>query len=137
MVNLKLFLLGPPRIEVDGAPVEIERRKALALLIYLAVSDQPHSRDALATLFWPNYSQSRGRAYLRRDLAVLNTALTGNWLMADRDTVELKSSADLWLDITRFRQLLAACRGHTHPLETVCSTCFSLLSEATALYSDD
>jgi hypothetical protein len=38
MFELKLFILGSPRIECNGALVEIKRRKALALLIYLAVA---------------------------------------------------------------------------------------------------
>lgn len=71
MAGLNIFLLGPPRIEDDGSPVNIKRRKALALLIYLAANGQTHSRDALAALFYPDQSQSRARAYLRRDLAVL------------------------------------------------------------------
>jgi hypothetical protein len=43
MSSLKLFLLGPSQVEVAGTPVEINRRKALALLAYLAVSGGPHS----------------------------------------------------------------------------------------------
>lgn len=39
MSNLALFLLGPPRIERDGEPVEILRRKAMALVVYLAVKE--------------------------------------------------------------------------------------------------
>ena len=53
MSHLSLFLFGPPRLELDSAPVELRRRKALALLAYLATTRQPHSRDALATLLWP------------------------------------------------------------------------------------
>ncbi len=52
MTGLNLFLFGPPRVELGGATVNLKRRKALALLIYLAMSQQPHSRDFLATLFW-------------------------------------------------------------------------------------
>jgi len=48
--TLKLFLLGPLRVEVDDQPLTIRRRKALALLVYLAVSGQTYSRDALAAL---------------------------------------------------------------------------------------
>jgi DNA-binding SARP family transcriptional activator len=51
MSRLALFLLGPPRIECNGEPVEIRRRKAMALIIYLAVTGRSHSRDALATFF--------------------------------------------------------------------------------------
>ena len=50
MAHLKLFCLGSLRIEVDRAPVEITRRKALALVVYMAVSNDTHSRDGLATL---------------------------------------------------------------------------------------
>jgi predicted ATPase/DNA-binding SARP family transcriptional activator/tRNA A-37 threonylcarbamoyl transferase component Bud32 len=137
MANLKLFLLGPPRIELDGHPLEIERRKAMALLIYLAVTGQPHARDALATLFWPDYDQRRARAYLRRDLAILNTGLTGNWLDADRETIELTARPDFWMDIAHFRQLLAQVQAHDHAREAVCAGCLELLAEAALLYKDD
>ncbi len=68
MSHLALFLLGPPRIERDGKPVEIPRRKATALLTYLAVTKKNHTREALATLFWSEYDQCRARADLRRIL---------------------------------------------------------------------
>ena len=58
MSRLALYLLGPPRLELDGEPVEVPRRKAVALLAYLAVTGGHHSRDSLATLLWPEYDQS-------------------------------------------------------------------------------
>jgi|GEM_PF-616082 len=137
MAGLKLFLFGPPRVELDGAPVDIQRRKALALLAYLAVSGQAHSRDSLATLFWPELDQQRGRAYLRRDLAALNTSLPGAWFNADRETVELNREAGLWLDIEHFQGLLAACRKHDHAPKNVCAECVPRLTEAAALYTGD
>jgi DNA-binding SARP family transcriptional activator len=145
MSDLRLYLLGPPRVELDGQTVEFKRRKALALLIYLAVSGQPHTRDALATLFWPEHTQRRARAYLRRDLAILNTSLAGEWLEADRDTIELKGGSDpapgagrtFGLDVDHFTRLLAAAQAHSHPASNICSECLSLLAEAVALYTDD
>ena len=137
MTVLKLFLLGPPRVEFDGVPVDLQRRKAAALLAYLAITAQPHSRDALATLFWPDLDQQRGRAYLRRDLAVLNNSLPGNWFIADREMIELRSDPAFWLDVAHFRRLLAACRSHDHPPETVCADCLPLLAEAAELYTND
>ena len=50
MAQLAINLLGPPKIEVDGRPIEISRRKAVALLAYLALTGQPHGREALAAL---------------------------------------------------------------------------------------
>lgn len=137
MTVLKLFLLGPPRVEIDGAPVDLQRRKAVALLAYLALTTQPHSRDALATLFWPDLDQQRGRAYLRRDLAVLNNSLPGNWFIADREIIELRSDPAFWLDVAHFRGLLAACRSHDHSPEAVCADCLPLLAQAAELYTND
>ena len=74
MSRLALFLLGSPRIERDGEPVHIPRRKAVALLAYLAVTGQTHRRDALATLLWPEHDQSHARAGLRRALSPDHTA---------------------------------------------------------------
>ncbi len=65
MPRLSLYLLGPPRLELDGEPLDIGRRKAVALMAYLAVTGQGHARDVLATLLWPEYDASRARAALR------------------------------------------------------------------------
>ena len=50
MPRLSLFLLGAPRLELDDLLLELNNRKATALLAYLAVTRQTHSRDTLATL---------------------------------------------------------------------------------------
>ena len=92
---LKLRFLGPPLIEVDGAVVEIQRHKAVALLAYLAVTGEMQQRDTLATLFWPDSPQSRARASLRRDLSELNKALGGDWLMVGRETIGLQNEGSL------------------------------------------
>jgi DNA-binding SARP family transcriptional activator len=75
MPKLALYLLGPPRVELDGQAVPLGRHKAVALLAYLALTRQPHSRDALATLLWPELDQSRARGQLRRTLSLLNRTL--------------------------------------------------------------
>ena len=57
MPKMKLFLLGPPQVEVADKPIEIQRRKVKALLIFLAVTGERHQRETLATLLWPGSSQ--------------------------------------------------------------------------------
>jgi predicted ATPase/DNA-binding SARP family transcriptional activator len=136
MSRLALFLLGPPRIECNGEPIEIRRRKAMALFVYLAVTGRSHSRDALATLFWPEHDQSRARAGLRRALAALKKALGEGWLDVDRETVGLNRDAEVWLDVSQFQERLAECRTHGCPPEEVCPACLPLLAEAAALYRD-
>jgi DNA-binding SARP family transcriptional activator len=137
MSRLALYLLGPSRIELDGEEVHIGRRKALALLAYLAVAGQRHQRDSLATLLWSELDQRSARADLRRILSFLNRKLGRGWLTADRETAALDPDANLWLDVHQFRQLLAACDAHGHPATEVCSECVPPLEEAVRLYRDD
>src|SRR5919106_3920596 len=105
-----ISLLGTPRIEHDGVPVEVDTRKAIALAAYLAVTEQRYSRDALAGLLWPEYNQSRARAALRRTLSSLGKARAEGWLRADRESVGLDDA--IWVDVARFHDLLAECKAH-------------------------
>ena len=75
MTGLALHLLGPPRVELDGDPVSLDRQKAIALLAYLAITGESHRRDALVNLLWPELDSTRGRAALRRTLFALRQAL--------------------------------------------------------------
>jgi len=94
MARVRLFVLGPPRIELDGAPVAIDRRKALALLAYLEVTGQRHTRDTLAALLWPEDDQASARAGLRRTLAALTGALGSQWFDTDREHIGLVPCPD-------------------------------------------
>jgi ABC-type oligopeptide transport system substrate-binding subunit/predicted ATPase len=137
MPRLSLFLLGPPRLELDGEPLNIGRRKAMALIAYLAVTGRGHTRDALATLLWPEFDQSRARAALRRTLSTLNRALDGAWIEADRESIDLVRDDDVWVDVAVFRSRLAEIESHDHPEAEGCPDCLSRLAEAAALYRDD
>jgi predicted ATPase/DNA-binding SARP family transcriptional activator len=137
MSRLALHLLGTPRIEVDGAPVSVERRKGIALLAYLAVTGRAHSRDALATLFWPEHDQVTARANLRRNLSVLHTSLHDEWLAVDHENVALPPANSLWVDVTEFRGCLRECRTNGLPDPAVCPQCIGRLESAAALYTDD
>ena len=68
MAQLKLFLLGSPRIEINGSTIKTDTRKALALLVFLSVSGDTQSRDWLVNLLWPDFPQNRARAALRQCL---------------------------------------------------------------------
>jgi predicted ATPase/DNA-binding SARP family transcriptional activator len=147
--GLALYLLGTPRIELDGVPVKLDRRKALALLAYLAVTGESHRRDFLVNLLWPEADGARGRAALRRTLHALRQAISDDWLDADREEIGLRSGLDpsadpstgsgqgLWLDVDQFHRYLAECGTHEHPAAQVCSACVPLLTEAVALVRGD
>lgn len=137
MPQLSLFLLGSPGLELDGAPLEINRRKAIALLAYLAVTDQSHSRDALATLLWPELDQSRARGALRRTLSELNTILDSACLLIERESVALDHSSKLWVDVDQFQQLAAAAQTHEVTNDEIDPQDIAPLAEAAQLYRDD
>jgi predicted ATPase/DNA-binding SARP family transcriptional activator len=137
MPRVKIFSLGPPKVLIEGKPIGIQRRKVKALLTYLAVTGKRCHREKLATMLWPNSDQKRAHGSLRRNLSELNKILEGDWLDIDQETVTLRHSVDLWLDVTQFRQSLAQCQTHAHALATVCRACITLLNEAVTLYRDD
>jgi predicted ATPase/DNA-binding SARP family transcriptional activator len=135
--QLALYLLGPPRVECDGVPLEVDTRKAIALLTYIAITGESHRRASLINLLWPEYDRARGRAALRRTLYTLNKALTGDWLDVSRQEVGLNPGAGIWLDVDQFHRHLAACETHKHPASQVCSACVAPLTDAVALYRGD
>jgi predicted ATPase/DNA-binding SARP family transcriptional activator len=135
--HLKVYLLGPPRAECDGRPVKIGRRKAKAILAYLAVTGEPQARDTLAALFWPESDQPHARASLRVTLSALKKAIGEEWLGIERESVSLKQADKLWLDVDRFHRSLDICRRHDHPVEERCPSCIDSLNEAVDLYRDD
>ena len=137
MARLNIYLLGAPRIEHDGQPVEPDTRKAIALLAYLAVTGKRHTRDALATLLWPEFDQIRGRAALRRTLSALKSALEGYGLAIQRDSLGLDPAADIWADVGNFHELLAECSTHGHPADEACPNCLEPLMKAIDLYDSD
>jgi predicted ATPase/DNA-binding SARP family transcriptional activator len=131
------FLLGAPRLEHQGEAVKVDTRKALALLAYLLLTSEPHSRDSLAALLWPESGQASARAALRRTLSTLRGALDERLVDFGRETVALNPGSELWCDVTTFRDRLADCRDHGHSDEQVCPLCLSPLEEAVELYKDD
>jgi DNA-binding SARP family transcriptional activator len=65
MSRLTVSLLVPPRLELNGEPVRIGRRRAVALLAYQRVTGRSHSRESLAALLCPSNDESSARAELR------------------------------------------------------------------------
>ncbi|NTU85251.1 MAG: AAA family ATPase, partial [Chloroflexales bacterium] len=99
---LVLRLLGPPELLADGEPVPLERRKALALLAYLAIEQGDHAREDLAALLAPDDEPAAARAGLRRALAELAPTLRP-WLYTTSTTIALRRDQAFALDVDTFR----------------------------------
>ncbi|MGE5141134.1 MAG: AfsR/SARP family transcriptional regulator, partial [Rudaea sp.] len=141
VANLTLGFLGSLQIAVAGAPIStFESDKSRALLAYLAVeSRQPHRRDALVGLLWPESSEETARRNLRQALYNLRNAIGDHaadppYLLISRDEIQFNRHSDHSLDVADFDAGLAAAEAHSHPASEACDICAPLLKKAAALY---
>src|SRR4030066_1335575 len=136
----RIYLFGTPRNIKDGELIRITRRKSLAILAYLAVTGQPHNRDELATLFYPDHDQAGARNNLRRDLFELKSSLDETILLYEGEQISLVSPEQVWVDINAFLGHANYVRQH-HPSHSgdgqspICTDCMVRLTEAIELSS--
>ncbi len=125
-------LLGPVEVDVDGHPLAVDTRKAIALLAYLAVLRRPVSRETLTALLWPDSAAHDARGALRRTLSVLKSGLSATGLVVTRTTIELEAgSTDV--DLDHFRSLVNQARSHEHTVRDACPSCRAQLEGAVAI----
>jgi predicted ATPase/DNA-binding SARP family transcriptional activator len=139
--DLSISLFGSPQIKRGDQALSIQRRKDLALLVYLVVTSQPHSRDTLATLLWPEQSQAGARSNLRKSLSRLRAQLGEDCLIVSQTGAGLNPNLSLHLDTARFDLNIREYREHGHrrngPGPHLCANCQKSLQEAAQLYSAD
>jgi DNA-binding SARP family transcriptional activator len=109
MASLKLRLLGGFELRTSaGPPVPIARKKAQALLAYLACHPgQAQPRDKLATLLWSEMDDEQARANLRKTLFVLRPPLSAvrSSLRVEDEAVVMDAGA-LDVDALAFERLV-------------------------------
>jgi DNA-binding SARP family transcriptional activator len=106
--QLSFYLFGAPHLKRGDDVIEIPRRKAVALLAYLAVSGQIHTRPALAALLWPESERTSALASLRRVLALLKQLLGEEALIITRTTLGFNAPGPVWVDVVAFEDSLAS-----------------------------
>jgi predicted ATPase/DNA-binding SARP family transcriptional activator len=128
---LALEFLGKSRLTrqtPDGGrqEIELQTNKAMALLCYLAVTAQPHTRHALAGLFWPEDAEENAKNSLRVALSSLTRHL-GEYIEANRIDISFRTASPHLLDCRQFERALAeALRAKTPDI--------TALQQALALY---
>jgi DNA-binding SARP family transcriptional activator/predicted ATPase len=138
MARLTIRLLGPVQIALDGEPVtHFESEKTRALLAYLAAEPgQPHRREVLAEMLWPDRPEGAARANLRHTLAHLRRvieeyAARPPSLLPTRHTIQFNAGSDAWTDVAAFTTLLPAPLPADQPLD---QQTVRQLEEAVELY---
>src|SRR5262245_7142237 len=111
MAGLKVVVFGTFEARlISGTAITLPRRKAEALLAYLALHPgQMQTRDKLATLLWGDASDERARHSLRQALVSLRRGFPRGSLVSlveEGDTVGLDPAA-VDVDGVTFEQLIA------------------------------
>ncbi len=143
MAQLSLSFLGSFQVHRAGQPVTgFKSLKVRALLAYLSLqAEQPHRREALAGLLWPELPEERARHNLRVALNNLRQLLgedgSAPFLLVTRDALQFNPASDYTLDVTTFTRLLASCQAHGHRRLASCAPCLQRLQQAASLYRGD
>lgn len=116
--TLQLAVLGKPQLSYaqQSLTADLVSAKGQALLIYLAVTGQAHSRTALAGLLWGDMPEETARANLRLTLSKLRKLLPEEVLLASRLEVGL---ADFWLDAAEFEKRIKTNQAASFTSETL------------------
>jgi DNA-binding SARP family transcriptional activator len=102
MASLSLTLCGCVAVQGEGVAAGELGAKSLALLAYLALEPEVHSRDELTALLWGEYPEERAKASLRQALTHLREAVP-HAIRADRMTVSLADAVEC--DVATFLRL--------------------------------
>lgn len=128
MGELRLNLLGQVGIFLDGKPVTgFKSSKAIAVLSYVALSEQPCARSTLAGLLWGDLPEANARMNLRQVLSNLRR-LIGDHLTITRRAVAFNRDSRYWLDVEALETTL---NNISATIE------FEQAKEAVALYRGD
>jgi WD40 repeat protein/DNA-binding SARP family transcriptional activator len=128
---------------VAGAPLTgFQTDKMRALLVYLALEREPHSRSELTRFLWPGYQAESAANSFRQYLHQLRQLLRNDewdppWLLVTRQTVQFNPAARLEADVTRFLALVTESSTHAHTQLSLCQPCLARLREAVGLYGGD
>jgi two-component system, NarL family, response regulator LiaR len=116
---LHLAVLGPPEVFHDGIRLTFSLRKALALLLYLAVEGGLHTRSKLAAFLWPDSEPHDALHNLRNAIALLRSLLADSnatpaqhsHLLSEQELLGLDPQAPLSLDLEVVQQAYRAAEG--------------------------
>ena len=115
-MEIKIYLLQRPRIEIDGDEKFSKlNNKAFAMIFYLAAKKgHKVSKELLSEIFWPEQSAEDARSNLRQSLSAIKTLCGEAWtrdeikdasiISSERNVCSLNERLDIFVDIVEFRK---------------------------------
>lgn len=99
-LSASIVTAGAMRLLLNGVETPLSSRKALAILLYLALQPtRSESRERIATLLWSDSGDEHARAALRQTLRRLKADLAGVEDLVEADRSMLRLLAPLLVDI--------------------------------------
>jgi DNA-binding SARP family transcriptional activator len=111
---LRIQLLGSPQILLDEQPITIQRRRARALVFFLAAQAEAVSRERVLTIFWADHERSAAQQLLRTTLHAIRRAI-GDALQSHDDRLTLNAE----VDVRRLERLAAQPDGTSGELDAL------------------
>ena len=104
MTRLEIRLFGQIGIRRDGEPLSGLSAKATELLCYVLLRrERAHTREALASLFWPDAPDPLAKKYLRQAIWRLQSKpASRDLLMMRAGWIRINPEAGFWLDVAEF-----------------------------------
>ena len=119
MSQLQVALLGEPIVKHGEQTLIFSTRKALALLVYLAVEGGAHTRKTLSEAFWPELDAEHGRTSLRASIFELRKLFDRSHspdeqahLLAQHETLGVAQNNSLHLDLRLVEAVSKRVGGH-------------------------
>lgn len=139
---LVVQLLGTVQVSWDEAPLKFATEHTRALLAYLVVeANVVHQRTRLATLLWPEESETTARHNLRQVLFSLKQTLA---VVPERDALlQITATTLQWnrkgvtVDLYTFHQGWEFSQTHSHANQQQCAACIEQFCQAVALYQGE
>lgn len=131
MAEYRLYFLGNPKIMTGNREICLSRKKSLALLSIVAVSNVNPGRSRITGLLWPDKDEAHAKGALRTTLSTLNSELGEALLVSEGDHLYLKET--VWNDVKTFHKNIIGMAKNNF-FDTKVN---QELEEAAALYSGD
>ncbi len=136
-VGLRIFALGPARVEKDGAPIDSPDwvPKSRELLYYLLSHPEGRTKERIGLALWPEASASQLRSSLHITLFRLRRALGGKeWISFTKGRYAFERSLDYSYDVEAFEDSLSEARRRR---DQAPEQAIRHLKEAADLYGGD
>ncbi|NKQ37109.1 MAG: AAA family ATPase [Chloroflexi bacterium] len=105
----RVYLLGSFEIKDGQRRISLRGHKMRSLFAWFILHpQQPHNREWLADLLWPDAPPERTRRNLSDTLYRLRQTLGDGWLDVGREQISLRRRDDLWVDVWAFETAVSA-----------------------------